>query len=158
LASQSTDLLQFYRSEIKFETELLSNRLNALISSQSFLVIAYATSMSALFRGAPHPFILVLSVSLTVLGLVLSLHAWPGIRAAYAVIEHWHVQQGRLLAQAEGMEAYRDAFASALAGGRHGGPEERFREGTLFAKRTPWIFALAWCHFGVLAVLLYLRS
>ena len=41
-------MLKFYRAEIRFESELLTARLNALLSSQSFLVIAYATSMSSL--------------------------------------------------------------------------------------------------------------
>ena len=42
--TEKTDLLKFYRSEIKFESELLSNRLNSFIASQSFLLIAYGGS------------------------------------------------------------------------------------------------------------------
>ena len=42
------DRLDFYRREIQYETSLLSNRTNAYLTAQSFLVIAFASSMANL--------------------------------------------------------------------------------------------------------------
>ncbi len=153
------ELLAFYRSEIKFESELLSNRLNAFIASQSFLVIAYASALSASSRDWHGPLVLVLPPSLALLGLVLALQAWPGISAAHAVIQQWHERQHELLSRAQDLSEYREAIAAAL--GQSGpGParRDRFKQGTEFATRAPWIFAAAWCHFGLIPLVMHLRS
>ena len=96
---EGADLLARYRSEIRFESELLSNRLNSFMSSQSFLLIAYASAMSAAHGRWQHPFTLALPPALAVLGLVLALYARPGIRAAYAEIRLWQEQERELLAR-----------------------------------------------------------
>ena len=38
--------LDFYRREIQYETTILANRTDAYLAAQSFLVIAYASSMA----------------------------------------------------------------------------------------------------------------
>ncbi|GEO13660.1 hypothetical protein [Microvirga aerophila] len=52
------ELLKFYRGEIKFQSDLLSSRLNSLLTSQSFLLIAYASAMSGLVGSWKDPFAL----------------------------------------------------------------------------------------------------
>ncbi|WP_125933114.1 hypothetical protein [Candidatus Sodalis sp. SoCistrobi] len=84
MAQRDEDLLRFYRSEIQWQSGLLSGRLNAFIASQSFLVIAYATSISSLVGRWNNPFTLLFPPFLGVLALVLIFQAWPGIRSAYA--------------------------------------------------------------------------
>ncbi|MFP2930646.1 hypothetical protein ACLESO_36700 [Pyxidicoccus sp. 3LG] len=156
MPGKNLDLLQFYRSEIKFESDMLSSRLNAFISSQAFLVIAYAGSLGALARDWGNPLILVLPPSLALLGLVLALHAGPGIRAAHAVIQEWHLRQRELLSRAEDLEDYRRALSPTPEDrGPGAAVRDRFKQGTVFAKHAPWIFALAWCHFGALPIVLY---
>jgi hypothetical protein len=86
VSTSNLELLRFYRSEIKYQSDLLSSRLSSLLTSQSFLLIAYASAMSGLIGHWQDPFTLVFPPVLAVLGLVLSLQAWPGIRAGYAVI------------------------------------------------------------------------
>ena len=44
-----TDQLDYIRTEIRAEIGLLNSRLNALIGSQSFLVIAYCSVMGSSF-------------------------------------------------------------------------------------------------------------
>ncbi len=144
-------LLNFYRAEIKFESEMLSSRLNAFVASQSFLVIGYASSMSASLGRWHNPFSLVFPPSLALLGLALALYAWPGIEAAYKVIGRWHEMQDELLSRGAGLEAYRLAPAGASAG-------ERLERGTMFAKHAPKVFAAAWLCFGAMPVFFYLRS
>ncbi len=56
--------LDFYRREIQYETSILANRTDAYLAAQSFLVIAFVSSMGNLNQGwgemftltrPPHP-------------------------------------------------------------------------------------------------------
>lgn len=145
-------LLQHIRTEIRAESDLLGERLNALLSSQSFLVIAYASSMGAANGRWTGVFPLVLPSVLAVLGLTLVLLAWPGIRAAHAVVERWRERESQLLARAAHLADY--TLLSDEDGREQIG--ERRREGALFAQRAPVAFTLAWCFFVALPMVLYL--
>ena len=145
-------LLNFYREEIRFESGMLSSRLNAFIASQSFLVIGYSGSMSASIGRWHNAFSLVFPPSLALLGLALALYAWPGIEAAHRVIGEWHAKQDELLARNAALARYslpEPAGASA---------EERLRRGTMFAKHAPKVFAAAWLCFGAMPIVFYLRD
>ena len=82
------DRLDFYRREIHYETSLLSNRTNAYLTAQSFLVIAFASSMANLNPRWGELFTLVVPTLMAILGIFSSLHAWPGFRASYVIIDH----------------------------------------------------------------------
>lgn len=138
------DLLDHIRAEIRFESDRLSGCLNAYIASQSLLLIGYASAMSAAFGRWHSRFTLLFPPALALLGVVLSAQAWPGIRAARAVIGHWHAREEDLFARAPESGAYRS-----------GAPAGRSRQGVPFAVHAPWVFAPAWCHFGTVAVCLY---
>lgn len=69
--------LDFYRREIHYETTNLSNRTNAYLSAQSFLVIAYASSMANMNTEWGAMFTLVVPPMLALLGLLSTLFAWP---------------------------------------------------------------------------------
>ncbi|RMN67177.1 hypothetical protein ALQ55_01627 [Pseudomonas savastanoi pv. savastanoi] len=62
--------LDFYRREIHYETTNLSNRTNAYLSAQSFLVIAYASSMANMNTEWGAMFTLVVPPMLALLGLL----------------------------------------------------------------------------------------
>ena len=145
------ELLDFYRGDIRFESDMLSSRLNAFISSQSFLVIGYASSMSASLDRWHDAFSLVFPPSLAALGLARALYAWPGIEAAYKVIGEWHGRQDELLSRSAGLGEYRLAAAGALG-------RSRLERGTMFAKYAPKVFAVAWLCFGAMPIVFYLRS
>jgi len=145
------ELLAFYRSEIRFETETVGARLNALLSSQSFLVIAYATSVNiggqpqALFglRLLPH--------ILCVLGFAITLMAAPGIRAAYRVIAKWESKQ-RALHERHGHLATHTLTTTVdetLESGR------LVRQGSFFARHVPALFLFAWIVLFVLATAIF---
>lgn len=155
----SADLLARYRSEIRFESELLSNRLNSFMSSQSFLLIAYASAMSAAHGRWQHPFTLALPPALAALGIVLALYARPGINAAYTEIRLWQEQERELLGREPRLSRYLGPSipeGAPTASGSEAGPEmdRRFRRGSIFALRVPAIFVLAWSYFIVLPFLL----
>src|SRR3546814_545556 len=65
--------LIFYRSEIHFESSLLAERTSAYLSSQSFLMIAFASSMANSNPEWGELFRLVVPAILSALGLITSL-------------------------------------------------------------------------------------
>ena len=53
MSDNAVEILKFYRGEIRFQSNLLSGRLNAFISSQSFLLIAYASAATRMGGATP---------------------------------------------------------------------------------------------------------
>lgn len=137
------DLLKHYRAEIRFESDLAGQRINALLGSQSFLVIAYSSSMGASNGRWAEPLALALPAALALLGLILALLAWPGIRAAQAVVEQWRAREAELLVR----EVQLAPFSLGADEEGRGTISRRRREGALFARRAPAVFVCAWCVF-----------
>ena len=133
--------LDFYRREIQYETSLLSNRTNAYLTAQSFLVIAFASSMANLNPEWGKLFTLVVPCLMALLGIVSSLNAWPGIRAAYLIIDHWHFKQSNLLHSKPAMGlAYDESPLFNELESSHKG----FCKSLLFSMRAPWLFMVFW--------------
>jgi len=149
-ASSRTAILNYYRSEIRFETEVVNARLNALLSSQSFLVIAYATSIGTSASQWGENVTLLLAAALALLGFTLAASAAPGIHAAYVAIGRWEAREHRLHAKCRGLSLF------SLANEEHETreSERRSREGALFAKRAPAAFMAAWAAFFLLPAVL----
>jgi len=141
--------LDFYRREIQYETSILANRTDAFLASQSFLVIAFASSMGNLNPEWGKLFTLVVPPFLTLLGVLSSLNAWPGIRAAYDIIGHWHFKQSELLHSEPLMGLAYDE--SPLFCERES-TQKGYRKALLFSVRTPWIFATFWILLGIWSV------
>jgi len=143
------DRLDFYRKEIQYETAILSNRTNAYLSAQSFLVIAFASSMANLNPEWGKLFTLVVPPFLTLLGLISSMHAWPGIRAAYEIIDHWHFKQSQLLHSQPSMGL---AYDDSPLFSEHESSEKGYRKSLLFSMRTPWLFSVFWFLLGAFSI------
>lgn len=146
--------LDFYRAEIQFESSMLSNRTNVYLSSQSFLMIAFASSMSNTNSQWGTQFTLYVPTLLALLGLVTSIHAWPGIKAAFDVIEHWHRKQCELLDTLN--EPCVTRVTPLYGAGNEPLNGSRYRKSLLFSLRSPLIFSVVWAFLGVLAVSLHL--
>ncbi|MFJ3076004.1 MULTISPECIES: hypothetical protein [Pseudomonas] len=145
--------LDFYRREIQYETTILANRTDAYLAAQSFLVIAFVASMNNLNPSWGEMFTLFMPVFLASLGVLSSLNAWPGIRAAYRIIEHWQLKQSHLLRSEPMMGlAYDESplFCEAETS------REGHRKSLLFSLRTPWIFLGFWILLGIYAVYIQL--
>jgi hypothetical protein len=139
------DRLNFYRQEIHSETGNLSSRTNAYLSSQSFLVIAYASSMAVSNADWGELFTLVVPAILALFGVLSALSAWPGIRAACDVIDHWCCKQHDLLNAHIGIgKAYDETplFSNWESNASHQ------RKALLFSQRTPWLFSALWIFLG----------
>ena len=150
--------LNFYRSEIHFESTLLASRTSSYLSSQSFLMIAFASSMANTNPEWGSLFRLVVPSMLALLGLITSLHAIPGIRGSFDVIERWHHKQADLL-QTEGNAGLLPNRDSALFGeGNSPAGGDRYKRTLLFSLRTPIIFGSVWAVLGVFCVVLHFFS
>ncbi|WP_312290170.1 hypothetical protein [Stutzerimonas nitrititolerans] len=146
--------LAFYRSEIHFEAGLLAERTTSYLTSQSFLMIAFASSMANDNPDWGELFRLVVPSVLALLGLITSLHAMPGIKANFDVIERWHQKQSELL-QVEGRVGLLPNQESALFGeGNSPVGGHRYKKSLMFSLRTPMIFSLVWAIFGVMCLIL----
>lgn len=149
-ATASTSELDHIRQEIRAEINLLNSRLNALISSQSFLVIAYGTSLSAGYGNWNGLFTITLPPLFAVLGLLLVLEARPGIGAAHEAIGHWRRREDHLIESWPELRPY--TLATDEQSRRR--MELRQHAGGLFSVRAPLIFIVAWLIFLALPFVL----
>ncbi|MBY8931981.1 MULTISPECIES: hypothetical protein [Pseudomonas] len=142
------DRLDFYRREIQYETSILANRTDAYLTAQSFLVIAFVSGMGNLNPEWGKLFTLVVPAILAALGILSSLNAWPGIRAAYEIIDHWHYKQSELLRSEPVMGlAYDESPLFSEMESTHKG----YRKSLLFSMRAPWLFMGFWLVLGIYA-------
>jgi hypothetical protein len=158
--------LKYYREEDKHEWNLLSNRISSYITSQSFLVTAYAVSM-----GNQHPkwgswFTLIFPLILSFIGISTSYRALPGITGAVKVIELWHKKRDRLFLQNPEkdhpekdarMEDFRDDRKmknSSYQGEKS--IDEIHNRSLQFAVTAPWLFGISWVFFAILTIILHI--
>jgi hypothetical protein len=141
--------LMFYRQEIQYETKILSNRTDAFLTAQAFLVIAFTSCMANVNPEWGKLCTLVVSPLLALLGVLSSMNAWPGIRSAYDIIDHWYFKQSELLRSEPIMgRAYDETSLFCKREASHKG----YRKALLFSVRTPYIFAVFWLIVGIWSV------
>lgn len=147
------DRLEFYRREIHTETSNLSSRTNAYLSAQSFLVIAYSSSMANTNPEWGSLFTLVVPATLALFGILSAISAWPGIKAACDIIDHWYIKQTSLLNASPSFgHLYDDSPLFSDWESSHRGQ----RKSLLFSKRTPVMFSAFWLFLGSFAIWLHL--
>lgn len=154
--SGKLEKLKFYRAEIKQEYDLLAGRVNSYVTSQSFLCIAYASSMGNLNPQWGNIFTLVFPIVLVWLGIATSIQASRGITAAFRTIELWHIKQNKIF---ENDSALEDYHLIRFNPSDTASPQDLiYVRGLAFAKWSPRIFLAAWGIFGALAVFLHFKS
>lgn len=132
------------RAELRFELGLLHDRVNALLTAEAFLTIAYTAAMSngtawgALFAALVGP-------TLALLGLLLAMLAWPGVTTtAKLVLQLTDDQAGLLTRQI--------ATAPPAARPAAGALRVAQRRSLLFFRAVPAIFAVVWIALAAVAV------
>src|SRR2546423_12416334 len=85
---------QIIREEIRAEHSLIANRLSWYVTSQSFLVTAFAISRGAGFTW----FHFFSTLLLPIIGIVSSALIFPSILGACSTIKLWHEKQRALFA------------------------------------------------------------
>ena len=129
-------------TETGFEIRLLHERVNALLSAEAFLTIAYTAAMSAQGTWAR-----VVAPLLAVLGLVLAAVAWPGIRTTGRLVRTWTSRLGAVLAQHPGARPGWDADWEDQSR-----READQRRSSWFFLTVPAAFALVWVVLLVVAL------
>jgi hypothetical protein len=144
---QIMQAFQVCRAELHHEYDVLSNRLNSYITSQAFLVSAYAISMGNMNLAWGDLFNLTFPLLLSFVAILLSIRAQPGIGAACNIIARWHNREADLFQLARGLDDY-----APIA-------EEELRvihdRNLLFAQTSPWIFGPAWLLMAILTIYLH---
>ncbi len=150
--SQQTDaqILQSFqvcRAELHHEYDVLATRLNSYITSQAFLVSGYAISMGNMNPAWGREFSLYFPLLLSMVAIMLSFRAHPGIRGACNVITRWHHREADLFQLGRGLEDYDAIRAEDLRSSKD--------RNLLFAQTSAWIFGVAWFLMAVLAIYLH---
>ena len=149
-----SDQLNYVRTEIRAEISLLNNRLNSLMSAQSFLVIAYASTLSSSNGNFRSLYAVVLPPFLAALGAALVLEARPSLKAALQAIDDWRQRESALVSSSDDFAPYTlavdDRSRRAL--------ERRQHQGRHFATRAPMIVLVAWSILLLLPFGLYFAS
>lgn len=135
-----TAQIDHIRGEIRAEIALLNSRLNALLSSQSFLVIAYGSALGAGYGDWHGLFTVTLPPFLALFGFVLVLEARPGIAAAQEAIAQWRHREATLLDRQPELQSLTLATDKAERERR----QLRQHAGTIFSTRLPIILLTAW--------------
>ncbi len=140
------DKFRFYREEIKHEFDLITGRLNAYLSAQSFLVLAYAASMNITNLKSQEHFPFWFSTLLAVIGVALSLQAQAGIRAADKTIDFWNIKIDKLVTCNQWIgdeyQSGRYQESSRIVRGRRIDPFHT--PGLSLPRYSPWIFGGSW--------------
>jgi hypothetical protein len=143
--------LEFMRQETRFEIGLLHDRVNALVTAEAFLTIAYTAAMAnGTAWGAG--FSAVASPVLSLLGLALALLAWPGVRATADLVLTWTQRQADLLAQHPGLVATMPGAAVRGRDDRRAQPDQW--RSMLFFRAVPALFTVVWVVLTGLALVL----
>ena len=85
--------LKFFREELKYEYNLLSNRLGLFVTSQSFLVSAFA----ALSSSMRYPATVWILSSVALLGITISMLIRIPIRLSHVSLQKWLALERKLL-------------------------------------------------------------
>ncbi len=121
---------QAIRDEIRAEHSLIASRLSWYVTSQSFLVTAFAISCGNNFRW----FSWFSTLLLPSIGFLSSLLIFPSIVAACRTIELWHSKQTRFF---ESHAEFKKAFDLKRQSWVH-------RQSLLFPKLIPLLFGSLW--------------
>jgi hypothetical protein len=146
---QLVSRFQAYVADLRHGSETMVARLNTVLSSQSFLAIAYATSMASANRHWEDAFAVTVPPVMAALGFLLALAGYLDIRAAKSEVAHWHQEARRLLAE-------HPELRSRLQLGKDVRRDTPRSSGELMASRAPLMFMLGWTWFFLAPW--YLRS
>lgn len=126
---------------MRFEIGILHDRINALISAQAFLLISF--TMALVYAGSRwgDKFFFVAPI-LSVIGFMLSALAWPGISTSYRTVVEWNIILVRVLNEASADPKF--IWTPSLIADGERRIQADHRNGLLFARFIPVVFAVAW--------------
>ena len=133
--------VQAIREEMKFELGVLHDRINALVSAEAFLIISFTMSLAYSNDRWSSRFFLVAPV-LAVIGFVLAILAWPGVRRGVEIVVEWNELLIRALDEARKDPGLVWRPSVDVAGAVR--TQDLHRRGMLFSRFVPMAFAVVW--------------
>jgi hypothetical protein len=150
------NIFLYFRKEVQHEFDLISGRLNAFLSAQSFLILAYAAAMNNTHPKNGVLFPLLFPMIIAIIGVGLSFQAHSGISGADETVNLWNQKIYKLIEKYPWLKQYesgrREQNNTTINGKVIDSTHEK---SLLFARNSPWIFGIAWFFFAALAIILH---
>ena len=146
--------IQAIRDEMRFEVGILHDRINALVSAEAFLTIAFTMSL-AYAGGGPSSRFFAVAPLLAAVGFLLAVLAWPGVNRGVAIVAEWNLLLIAALKEARVDPGFVWRPSVDVAGDAR--TQTHHRNGMLFARFVPPVFALAWIVLAAVALIAPLR-
>ena len=140
----------FLREETRFEINLLHDRVNALIGAEAFLTIAFTSAMANTHPRWGSTFSVVVGPALSIVGIVLALLAWPGVKASFKIIIEWNIRQRQLIRDSPVMVD--TMWRPDPPGRKKVRADPNVHRSMIFARSVPFVFVVAWTILGTVAV------
>lgn len=147
--AEHTRWIAHIREEMRFEIAALEGRINALISAEAFLTIAFTMALGNRDAGWNASFGLVAPM-LSLIGFVLAALCWPGVHSGVGIINEWNAML--MAALEEAPEPTRRMWRPSVFGKGARRSQMAHRRGMVFARAVPIVFMAAWAVFGVVAL------
>jgi hypothetical protein len=141
--------IAFIREEMRFEVGVLHDRINAIISAEAFLIISFTMALGYVRSQSGYVYSLIASL-LALLGFSLATLAWPGVNASYKIVVEWNLLLVQVLNEAHAASSLIWRPSVFATGDRRTHAEHR--NGLLFARSIPIVFATAWAFLAALAL------
>lgn len=142
--------LAFIREEMRFEISVLHDRINALISAEAFLLISFTMALAYSNAHWSDKFFLVAPM-LSVIGFTLAVLAWPGVNTSFKIIVEWNILLVQVLNEARAVSDF--MWRPSLFAGGDRRTHDDHRNGMLFARAVPVVFAVAWAILAVVVLI-----
>ena len=144
--------LAFIREETRFEMGVLHDRINALISAEAFLTIAFTMAMGNANSRPDSVFFVLISLTLALVGLILAALAWPGVNTSFKVIIEWNAILRQVLHENAALTASMWRPPLLNSGDLRADLDQR--SSMLFARLVPALFGVAWTMLAITALVL----
>lgn len=141
--------IRLIREEMRFEVAALEGRVNALISAEAFLTIAFTMALGNTGTGRDASLALVAPI-LSVIGFVLAVLSWPGVGTSVRIINEWNILLIAALRAAA--DATRRMWRSAMLDEEARRSRLAHRRGMMFAQAVSIVFSTAWLVLAVVAI------
>lgn len=129
------------REEMRFETSVFHDRINALISAEAFLLISFTMALNYASAGLAGKFFWITPV-LSIIGFTLAALAWPGVNTGYKILVEWNLLFVDVLNEAHALPTFNWRPSVFVKGDRR--IQLDHRRSMLFSRYVPIIFMIAW--------------
>lgn len=124
---------------MRFQLNILHDRINALISAEAFLLISFTMSLPYVHSDRN---LFMVSPILALIGFMLAILAWPGVQSSFKIIVEWNLMLIEVLNEAKAGSNILWRPSVFVSGDAR--TQAEHRNGLLFARFVPVVFCIAW--------------